>query len=92
MLATLFALGLVGAATSLSTPLIGKAFIDAVVERKDYDVIPIIAAALVVLALADVIFGFLSRLVHTKLSADILVEIRQRLFRHALSAFCPCCR
>ena len=86
MLTTLFALGLVGAATSLSTPLIGKAFIDAVVERKDYDVIPIIAAALVVLALADVIFGFLSRLVHTKLSADILVEIRQRLFRHCLYA------
>ena len=86
MLATLFALGLVGAATSLSTPLIGKAFIDAVVERKDYDVIPIIAAALVVLALADVIFGFVSRLVHTKLSASILVEIRQRLFRHCLYA------
>ncbi len=86
MLATLFMLGLVGAATSLSTPLIGKAFIDAVVERNDYGVIPIIAAALVVLALADVIFGFLSRLVHTKLSADILVEIRQRLFRHCLYA------
>ncbi len=86
MLATLFVLGLVGAATSLSTPLIGKAFIDAVVERNDYDVIPIIAAALVVLALADVIFGFLSRLVHTKLSASILVEIRQRLFRHCLYA------
>ena len=86
MMATLFMLGLVGAATSLSTPLIGKAFIDAVVEHNDYDVIPIIAAALVVLALADVIFGFLSRLVHTKLSAEVLVEIRQRLFRHCLYA------
>ena len=84
MLATLFALGLVGAATALSTPLIGKAFIDAVVERNDYGIVPIIAAALVVLALADVIFGFLSRFVHTKISAGILVEIRQRLFRHCL--------
>jgi len=44
-LATLFLLGLVGSATSLSSPLIGKAFIDAVVERGDYDVIPVIAAA-----------------------------------------------
>jgi len=86
MLVTLFVLGLVSAATSLSTPLIGKAFIDAVVERADYGVIPMIAAALVALAVIDVIFGFLSRLVHTKLSAGVLVEIRQRLFRHCLYA------
>jgi ABC-type bacteriocin/lantibiotic exporter with double-glycine peptidase domain len=85
-LATLFLLGLVGSATSLSSPLIGKAFIDAVVERGDYDVIPLIAAALVVLAIADVIIGFVSRLVHAKLSAGILVEIRQRLLRHCLYA------
>jgi ABC-type bacteriocin/lantibiotic exporter with double-glycine peptidase domain len=85
-LATLFLLGIVGAATSLSSPLIGKAFIDAVVERGDYDVIPVIAAALVVLALADVIIGFVSRLVHAKLSAGILVEIRQRILRHCLYA------
>ena len=83
-LAVLFVLGLIGAATSLSTPLIGKAFIDAVVERGDYGVIPLIAAALVVLAVSEVVFGFLSRYVHTKLSAGILIEIRQRLFRHCL--------
>jgi ABC-type bacteriocin/lantibiotic exporter with double-glycine peptidase domain len=82
----LFALGLVGSAASLSTPLIGKAFIDAVVEREDYGVIPVIAAALVVLALADVLIGFVSRMVHAKLSAGVLVEIRQRLFRHCLYA------
>jgi ABC-type bacteriocin/lantibiotic exporter with double-glycine peptidase domain len=85
-LAILFLLGLVGSATSLSSPLIGKAFIDAVVERGDYGVIPIIAAALVVLALADVIIGFVSRFVHARLSAGILVEIRQRLLRHCLYA------
>ena len=85
-LATLFLLGLVGSATSLSSPLIGKAFIDAVVERGDYGVIPVIAAALVVLALADVIIGFVSRFVHARLSAGILVEIRQRLLRHCLYA------
>ncbi len=85
-LAGLFLLGLVGSAASLSTPLIGKAFIDAVVEREDYGVIPIIAAALVALALADVLIGFVSRMVHAKLSAGVLVEIRQRLFRHCLYA------
>jgi ABC-type bacteriocin/lantibiotic exporter with double-glycine peptidase domain len=85
-LVNLFLLGLVGSATSLSSPLIGKAFIDAVVERGDFDVVPVIAAALVVLALADVIIGFVSRLVHAKLSAGILVEIRQRLLRHCLYA------
>ena len=85
-LASLFLLGLIGSATSLSSPLIGKAFIDAVVERGDYGVIPIIAAALVVLALADVIIGFVSRFVHARLSASILVEIRQRLLRHCLYA------
>ena len=83
-LAALFFLGLAGSAASLSTPLIGKAFIDAVVERDDYGLIPVIAAALVVLALADVLIGFVSRMVHAKLSAGILVEIRHRLFRHCL--------
>ena len=83
-LAALFLLGLAGSAASLSTPLIGKAFIDAVVERDDYGLIPVIAAALVVLALADVLIGFVSRMVHAKLSAGILVEIRHRLFRHCL--------
>ncbi|MEE8495822.1 MAG: ABC transporter ATP-binding protein [Xanthomonadales bacterium] len=85
-LLALFLLGLVGSAAALSTPLIGKAFIDAVVERNDYGVIPVIAAALVVLALADVLIGFVSRMVHAKLSAGVLVEIRQRLFRHCLYA------
>ena len=85
-LVALFLLGLAGSAASLSTPLIGKAFIDAVVERNDYGVIPVIAAALVVLALADVLIGFVSRMVHAKLSAGVLVEIRQRLFRHCLYA------
>ncbi len=85
-LATLFLLGLVGSATSLASPLIGKAFIDAVVERADYSVIPVIAAALVLLAIADVIIGFISRFVHARLTAGILVEIRQRLLRHCLYA------
>lgn len=85
-LTMLFLLGLAGSAAALSTPLIGKAFIDAVVERGDYDVIPLIAGALAVLACTDVIIGFLSRMVHAKLSAGILVEIRQRLFRHCLFA------
>lgn len=85
-LAVLFLLGLAGSAAALSTPLIGKAFIDAVVERGDYGMIPLIAAALVVLACTDVIVGFISRMVHAKLSAGILVEIRQRLFRHCLYA------
>jgi ATP-binding cassette, subfamily B, bacterial len=83
-LATLFLLGLFGSAAALSTPLIGKAFIDAVVERGDFGTIPLIAGALVLLACADVVIGFLSRMVHARLSAGILVEIRQRLFRHCL--------
>jgi len=85
-LLTLFLLGLVGSAASLSAPLIGKAFIDAVVERGDYDIIPLIAAALVVLALVEVVIAFISRQIHTRLSAGILVELRQRVFRHCLYA------
>jgi len=77
-------LGLAGSAAALSTPLIGKAFIDAVVERGDYGSIPLIALALVVLALADVLTGFISRQLHARLSAGILVDIRRRLFRHCL--------
>jgi len=86
MLAVLFLLGLVGSATALSTPLLGKAFIDAVVERGDFGLIPIIALALVGLAVADVAIGFASRWLHARLSAGVLVEIRQRLFSHCLYA------
>ena len=86
LLAALFALGIAGSAAALSTPLIGKAFIDAVVERGDYSSIPFIAAALVALALIDIAIGFVSRQVHARLSAGILVEIRQRLFGHCLYA------
>jgi ABC-type bacteriocin/lantibiotic exporter with double-glycine peptidase domain len=85
-LAALFLLGLLGSAAALSTPLIGKAFIDAVVEHGDYGRIPLIALALVILALADVMIGFASRQVHARLSAGILVDIRERLFRHCLYA------
>jgi len=82
----LFVLGLAGSAAALSTPLIGKVFIDAVAERKDYDLIPLIAMALVLLAVSDVLIGFASRWLHAKLSTGVLVEIRQRIFRHCLYA------
>jgi len=85
-LLALFLLGLAGSAAALATPLIGKAFIDAVAERRDYGSIPLIAAALVALAVIDVVIGFVSRQVHARLSAGILVDIRQRLFRHCLYA------
>lgn len=86
LLAAVFCLGLAGSAASLATPLIGKSFIDAVTERGDFSVVPRIAAALLALAVADLILGTLTRLVHTKLSAAVLVEIRQRIFAHCLNA------
>jgi ABC-type bacteriocin/lantibiotic exporter with double-glycine peptidase domain len=49
-LAVVFLLGLGGAAVSLSTPLLGKAFVDAVASRGDFSSIPTIALALVALA------------------------------------------
>lgn len=86
LITALFLLGLASAAASLATPLIGKAFIDAVAGRGDYSVVPRIAAALLGLALADLVLGGVTRLAHAKLSADVLVGIRQRLFAHCLKA------
>jgi ATP-binding cassette, subfamily B, bacterial len=86
LISAVFLLGLAGAATSLATPLIGKSFIDAIVERHDYAMIPRIALALLGLAVADLILGGVTRLVHTKLSAGVLVEIRERLFARCLHA------
>jgi ABC-type bacteriocin/lantibiotic exporter with double-glycine peptidase domain len=83
-LAALFALGLAGAAVSLSTPLVGKAFVDAVVTRRDFETVPWIAGVLVGLALLDLVTGYATRMVHTKLSAAVLVELRQRLFQRCL--------
>jgi ABC-type bacteriocin/lantibiotic exporter with double-glycine peptidase domain len=86
LLAAVFVLGLAGSAASLATPLIGKNFIDAVAGRGDYSSVPQIAAALLGLAIADLLLGTLTRLLHTKLSAAVLVEIRERIFTHCLNA------
>ncbi|WP_020674661.1 ABC transporter ATP-binding protein [Geopsychrobacter electrodiphilus] len=86
LLAAVFILGLAGSASSLATPLIGKSFIDAVAERRDFSSVPLIAAALLGLAVVDLLLGTLTRVVHTKLSAVVLVEIRARLFAHCVNA------
>ncbi|MCC7325770.1 MAG: ABC transporter ATP-binding protein [Burkholderiales bacterium] len=79
-LAVVFVLGLAGAAVSLSTPLLGMAFVDAVATHHDYSSIPWIAAALVALALADLALATLSGRVHVRLSADVLAGLRSALF------------
>jgi ABC-type bacteriocin/lantibiotic exporter with double-glycine peptidase domain len=86
LLSAVFCLGLASSAASLATPLIGKNFIDAVTLRGDYSSVSWIAAALLGLAVADLLLGTLTRLVHTRLSASVLVEIRERIFRHCLNA------
>ena len=86
LIAMLFLLSLASAATSLTSPLIGKTFIDSVVGEHNYALVPTLALALLGLALADLILGACSRLVHTRLSAGVLVEIRERLFARCLHA------
>jgi ABC-type bacteriocin/lantibiotic exporter with double-glycine peptidase domain len=86
LLTSVFFLGMASSAASLATPLIGKSFIDAVVDRGDYGIVPLIAALLLGLAVADLLLGTLTRLVHAKLSAAVLVEIRERIFAHCLNA------
>ena len=84
-LAAVFALGLGGAAVSLSTPLLGKAFVDAVASRRDFTVIPMIAAVLLVLAVLDLALATLSRRVHARLSTELLGEMRSSLFERCLN-------
>lgn len=86
LLLTVFALGLLSSAASLATPLLGKTFIDAVSGQADYSVVPYVAGALLGLALADLLLGTLNQLVHTKLSARVLIELRVRIFNHCLNA------
>lgn len=86
LIAAMFLLSLAAAATSLTSPLIGKTFIDSVVGERNFALVPILALALLGLAVADLILGAGSRLVHTKLSAGVLVEIRERLFAQCLHA------
>lgn len=84
-LAVVFLLGIGGSAVSLSTPLLGKAFIDAVASRGDFSVIPMIAAALVALALLDLALAAVSSRLHARLSADLLAELRASLFERCLT-------
>ena len=65
-LVTLFALGLAGAAASLATPLLGKAFVDAVASHGDFAAVPAIAAALVGLAVLDFALATVSGRVHAR--------------------------
>ncbi len=85
-LAALFALGLLGAAVSLATPLVGMAFVDAVATRADFSAIPRIAAALVALALGDLALSTWSGRVHARLSADVLASLRAELFARCVDA------
>lgn len=84
-LAAVFLLGLGGAAVTLSTPLLGKAFVDAVASRGDFAAIPSIAAALVALAVLDLGLGTLSSRVHARLSAEVLAGLRASLFERCVS-------
>jgi ABC-type bacteriocin/lantibiotic exporter with double-glycine peptidase domain len=84
-LAGIFVLGLCGAAVSLSTPLLGKAFVDAVASRGDFSVIPMIAAALVALAVLDLALAAVSGRMHARLSADLLADLRASLFERCLT-------
>lgn len=86
LIAALFLLGLAGAATSLASPLIGKSFIDSVVGKHNFALVPRIALALLGLAVVDLLLGAGTRLVHAKLSAGVLVGIRERLFGQCLHA------
>lgn len=83
-LLTLFSLGLLGAGASLAAPLIGKAFIDAVAVRGDFGVVPMVAAVLAALSVLDLVLGVVTRYVHSRLSARVLVELRERLFGRCL--------
>ena len=83
-LAAIFVLGLAGSAVALSTPLLGKAFVDAVALRGDFTSIPAIAAALVALAVVDLALSTLSARVHARLSAGVLGELRASLFERCL--------
>ena len=85
-IAALFVLGLAGAASSLASPLIGKAFIDSVVGQRNFALLPRIALLLLGLAVADLLLGSCTRLLHARLSADVLVELRARLFAQCLRA------
>lgn len=82
----LFILGVGGAACSLATPIIGKTFIDSVVGQGNFSLLPRLSLLLFLLALADMALGVATRLAHARLSAAILVEIRERLFDRCLFA------
>jgi ABC-type bacteriocin/lantibiotic exporter with double-glycine peptidase domain len=84
LIAAMFFLGLAGGGVSLAPPLLGKAFIDAVSEHGNFAIVPKIAAGLVGLAIIDLSLGAVTRLVHARLSAAVLVSIRERLFRHCV--------
>ncbi len=86
LIAAMLLLGLAAAASSLASPLIGKVFIDSVVGERNFALVPQLALAVIGLAVADLILSACIRQVHTRLSARVLVEIRERLFAQCMHA------
>ena len=57
---------------------------DAVASRGDFSSVPLIAAALVALAVIDLALATVSGRVHARLSADVLADLRASLFQRCV--------
>lgn len=79
-------LGLISSAVSMVTPLLSKIFVDDVVGNHNYALVPRVVAALLALAVFDIIFGTAKRMIHLKLSTRILVGMRERMFSQCLKS------
>lgn len=86
LIAVFLLLGVASSAVSLITPLLSKSFVDAVSQNHDYGKLPRLVAALLALALADIVLGTTNRMIHTRLSTRVLTGMRERLFAQCLRA------
>lgn len=87
-LALVLALSLVGTALSLVLPYFFRAFVDRVLIGRDAAVLVRIVLAFFGITLASFALNVVSGLQYTKVSADILFDMRLALFRH-LQALSP---
>jgi len=87
-LALVLALSLVGTALALVLPYLFRAFVDRALLGKDAAALAQLVVAFFTITLASFVLNVVSGLRYTKVSADILFDMRLALFRH-LQALSP---
>jgi ATP-binding cassette subfamily B protein len=81
-LGAVLAVALLGTGLALAQPLLTKLLIDGGILARDFEIVALACALMLLAALASALIGGANRYQHVALSADVLFALRLAVFRH----------